>query len=155
MAQLARQVLDAAVDAAGKADTLSERMEPHLQRLLSNSAIYSYTNERAVPPGDVLLAAALATGISLDDRLGVVRKQGDVERQMEELRAELAQLRGDVADLRGQPRPADGAQPAPEDDRAKEELSARRRRWARQAAAAPPAAQPDQSRRSGGRGAGM
>jgi len=101
MARLAQQVLDEAVRAAGTADALAERMEPHVQKRYGNSAIYAYTNERAVPPGDALLAAALATRISLDEKLGLVRQQSEVERQVEELRVEMAELRGIVADLQG------------------------------------------------------
>src|ERR1700752_4029588 len=101
MARLAQQVLEEAVRAAGRADALAERMEPDVQKRYGNSAIYAYTNERAVPPGDALLAAALATGISLDEKIGLVRRQGEVERQVEELRAEMKELRGIVADLQG------------------------------------------------------
>jgi hypothetical protein len=101
MARLAQQVLDEAVRAAGTADALAERMEPHVQKRYGNSAIYAYTNARAVPPGDALLAAALATGISLDEKLGLVRMQSEVERQVEQLRAEIAEMRGILADLGG------------------------------------------------------
>ena len=101
MARLAQQVLDEAVRAAGTADALAERMEPHVQKRYGNSAIYAYTNERAVPPGDALLAAALATRISLDEKLGLARQQSEVERQVEELRAEMAEMRGILANLQG------------------------------------------------------
>ena len=68
-------------------------MEPHLLKRINNSAIYGYTNDRQdrnVPPGDVLLAAALAAGISLDEKLGMVRQAHD----MEELRAQIADRAG-------------------------------------------------------------
>lgn len=99
MAILAYRVLDEAARAVGTADALAVRMEPHVHKRYGNSAIYAYTNERAVPPGDVLLAAALAAGISLDDKLGIGREPSEAERQMAELRAEMAQLRGQVAEL--------------------------------------------------------
>ena len=79
MATVARQVLVEAERVFKKADALAAEMEPHLGRLYTNSAIYSYTNERSVPPGDVLLAAALAAGISLDEKLGIGRQLSAAE----------------------------------------------------------------------------
>jgi hypothetical protein len=137
MARLAQQVLDEAVRAAGTADALAERMEPHVQKRYGNSAIYAYTNERAVPPGDALLAAALATGISLDEKLGLVRQQGEVERQMEELRAEMAELRGIVADIQGGPGRRDETadqEPAPDLAAIRAQRRAQREEWARRSA---------------------
>lgn len=99
MAVLARQVLVEAERALDKADALAAAMEPHLQRRYSDSAIYSYTNERSVPPGDVLLAAALAAGISLDEKLGIVRPRTETGREIDELRAEMDELRSVVAGL--------------------------------------------------------
>src|SRR5579883_3186939 len=71
MAALARQVLVEAERAFATAPALAAALAPHLGRRYSDSSIYAYTNERSVPPGDVLLAAALAAGISLDDKLGL------------------------------------------------------------------------------------
>src|SRR5690349_12625886 len=99
MALIAQRIFDRAVDAAGTADVLAAQMEPHLRKRYGNSAIYAYTNKRAVPPGDVLLAAALAAGISLDGELGIGREPTEVERQMEQLRAEMIQLRDTVQSL--------------------------------------------------------
>src|SRR6266699_7281301 len=101
MAVLARQVLVEAERAFRKADALAAGMEPHLRKRYGDSAIYAYTNERAVPPGDVLLAAALAAGISLDEKLGIGRQQSEMERQVDELRSEIAELRGVVVSLQG------------------------------------------------------
>ncbi len=153
MAKLAQQVLDEAVRAAGTADALAERMEPHVQKRYGNSAIYAYTNERAVPPGDALLAAALATGISLDEKLGLVRKQREVERQVEELRAEMAELRGVVADLQsGLGRRDEGAEHEPTTDLADvraERQAQRRERARRSSGAALPAQTPPANRPAG------
>src|SRR5207302_1942926 len=82
MARVAREIAKDAIEEAGNADSLTAGMEPHLQRRLGGSALYAYTNDRAVPPGDVLLAMALATGISLDDRLGIGRGPSEVQRQL-------------------------------------------------------------------------
>jgi hypothetical protein len=71
MAVLAREVLVEAERAFKRAEVLAAAMEPHLRKRYGDSAIYAYTNERAVPPGDVLLAAARAAGISLDGKLGL------------------------------------------------------------------------------------
>src|SRR5262249_20633311 len=102
MAVLARLVLVEAETALDKADARGAAMEPHLHRRYSDSAIYSYTNERSVPPGDVLLAAALAAGISLDQKLDLARRQTGAGDEIDELRAEMAQLRGLVANLEEQ-----------------------------------------------------
>lgn len=154
MARLAQQVLDDAVRAAGTADALAERMESHVQKRYGNSAIYAYTNERAVPPGDALLAAALATGISLDEKLGLVRQQSEVERQVEELRAEMAELRGMVADLKGGHGRRDEAtdqEPAPDLAAVRAERQAQREEWARRSAGAASPAQTPPANRSAGR----
>jgi hypothetical protein len=154
MARLAQQVLDEAVRAAGTADALAERMEPHVQKRYGNSAIYAYTNERAVPPGDALLAAALATGISLDEKIGLVRKQSEVERQVEELRAEMSELRGIVADLQGgldrRPETPD-RDAAPDMEAIRAARRAAREEWARQSSGDPPPEQLPPASRSAGR----
>ena len=142
MALLASQVLDEAVEAIGTADALAARMEPHLEKRYGDSAIYAYTNKRAVPPGDVLLAATLAAGISLDEKLGIGREPSEVERQMEELRAQMSHLSGEVADLRGQLAGRGEAAPRLEtgtDVAATESgRAAQRREWARRSAGSPP-----------------
>jgi hypothetical protein len=154
MARLAQQVLDEAVRAAGTADALAERMEPHVHKRYGNSAIYAYTNERAVPPGDALLAAALATGISLDEKLGLVRQQSAVERQVEELRAEMAELRGIVADLQGGPgrgeETADQEQ-APVMAAVRAKRRAEREEWARRSTEAAPPTQAPSANQSASR----
>ena len=143
MAVLARQVLVEAERTFRKADALAVQMEPHLQKLYRNSAIYSYTNERAVPPGDVLLAAALAAGISIDEKLGINRPETEVERQLGELRSQVAQLREEVASLRGPGVEETAESPAPKAEAPVESTrAAKRREWARQSTASPP---PNQS----------
>lgn len=152
MAVLAYRVLDEAVRAVRTADALAAVMEPYLQKRYGNSAIYAYTNERAVPPGDVLLAAALAAGISLDERLGVGREPTDAERQMDELRAELATVRDQVAALQervGGPERSTPERAAQDAQDARADRRARRRDWARRSAASQPVASPPAGRPSG------
>jgi hypothetical protein len=151
MAVLAHGVLDEAVEKVGTADALVARMEPHLHKRYGDSAIYAYTNKRAVPPGDVLLAAALTAGISLDEKLGIARQEAVVETQVDELRAEMAQLRDAVANLQGQLVGREVSQPAPSDATITEPgREGQRREWARRSPAAPPA-QPGPSGRRAGR----
>src|SRR5215471_19732543 len=104
MARLAHEVMVEAERAFRRADALAGGMEPHLLKRVNDSAIYAYTNDRPdrnVPPGDVLLAAALAAGISLDEKLGVLRegRGGGVRAQIAEMREELASLRAEVSVL--------------------------------------------------------
>src|SRR2546423_14339864 len=74
MARIAHEVMVEAERALRRADALSAGMEPHLLKRGTDSTIYAYTNDREdrnVPPGDVLLAAALVARISLDQQLGL------------------------------------------------------------------------------------
>jgi hypothetical protein len=152
MALVAHRVLDRAVEVAETADVLAAQMEPHLQKRYGNSAIYAYTNRRAVPPGDVLLAAALAAGISLDEELHIGRQATEAERQLQELRAEMAQLRDTVASLQlrldGQPAPGPAQQADPDAIR---RAPAVRDAWARRSTLGQPPVTPPASRQTGGR----
>src|SRR6266511_2241456 len=81
MALVAHRVMDQAERAFRTAYRLAAEMEPHLRQRISDSQIYQYTTEseqRNVPPGDVLLAAALAAGISIDQELGIARQADDL-----------------------------------------------------------------------------
>lgn len=152
MAVLAREVLVEAERALDKADALAAAMEPHLNRRYSDSAIYSYTNERSVPPGDVLLAAALAAGISLDQKLALARRQTGTGQEIDELRAEMAELRGVVASLQEQ---LTGQADVPShrlSAAAPPGRSASRREWARRSEADQPPVQSPPSGRQPGRG---
>jgi hypothetical protein len=144
MAVLARTVLEQAVKAADTADALTALMEPHLHKRYGGSAIYQYTNDRAVPPGDVLLAAAAATGISLDEKLGIGSDRTELRRQMDDLRLEVARMREEMGELRAASPGAGGAAAAAESSRA----GSRRDRARRSAAARDPGQSPT-SRGSG------
>ena len=141
MAGLARRVLVEAERAFDTAPALAAAMEPHLGRRYSDSSIYAYTSERSVPPGDVLLAAALAAGISLDGKLGL-GSRGGLEHQVDRLWAEVAELHRAVARLEerlggaGEPtEPAEGpkAPGSPGSDR-----RSRWEQWARRSRSSPP-----------------
>lgn len=154
MAVLARQVLVEAERTLDKADALAVAMEPHLQRRYSDSAIYAYTNERSVPPGDVLLAAALAAGISLDEKLGLARHRTDTGRELDELRAEMALLRDEVADIQDRMACRADVRSGPQDEAAPSVESRRRtkrREWARRSEAGPPPVQLPSAGPSAGR----
>lgn len=149
MAVLASEVLREAERALDTADALIAAMEPHLRRRYGNSSIYGYVNAHTVPPGDVLLAAALAAGISIDQKLGIATQQTQVERQVDDLRTEMARLRSEVAELRSERRMPDNDQPDPQAaqadiEAAKRHRAARREEWARhsEASAQPPTPSP-------------
>jgi len=149
MARIAHEVMVEAERAFRRADALAGGMEAHLLKRISDSTIYAYTNDRPdrnVPPGDVLLAAALAAGISLDEKLGVLRegRGGGVRAQIAEMREELASLRAEVSVLRGSP--ADDAAAA------RAERAARRREQVRRSGSAAPAGQSPPAPRRAGRG---
>jgi hypothetical protein len=142
MARLAQRVMVEAREAFRTADDLGAAMAPHLLQQVSNSAIYQYTRPGTgsaklnVPRGDVLLAAALAAGLSLDEKLGMARQANDIEMlraQLAEMREEMAYLRaivaGDNAVSVTQPTASDVA--ASRADRAN-----RRRAWAERSQAA-------------------
>src|SRR5215472_10317860 len=111
MARIAHDVMVEAERAFRRAEALSAGMEPHLLKRVNQSAIYGYTNDRQdrnVPPGDVLLAAALAAGISLDQKLGLASDSpgsqvADLRAQLAEVRDEVAQLRAEVSGRRDAP----------------------------------------------------
>jgi hypothetical protein len=159
MARIAHDVMVEAERAFRRADALSAGMEPHLLKRVNQSAIYGYTNDREdrnVPPGDVLLAAALAAGISLDGKLGLAPDTthavtADVRAQLAEMRDEIAQLRAEVTGLKGAPSPVP-------DDRdmatVKAERAAQRRAWAERSHADVAAGEPARTTRGGGRSAG-
>ncbi|MGH7883899.1 MAG: hypothetical protein ACREN8_13525 [Candidatus Dormibacteraceae bacterium] len=52
-----------------------------------------------MPPADVFVAALKATGISLDERLGIGREPTEVEQQMASLKEELQKQRQRIAAL--------------------------------------------------------
>jgi hypothetical protein len=141
MAALARRVLIEAERAFETAPALAAAMEPHLGRRYSDSSIYAYTNERSVPPGDVLLAAARAAGISLDEKLGL-RAGGGIEYQIDELWAKVAELRACLARLEGRLEGEErgwGGGEEPEGTKSGADRRAQRRRWARRSRSSPPA----------------
>jgi hypothetical protein len=141
MATLAREVLVEAERTFKRAEVLAAAMEPHLRKKYGDSAIYAYTNERAVPPGDVLLAAARAAGISLDRKLGMDGKEGGLRQEVAELKAEMERMKGQMAKVDAQLSGRRGRQ-------------AERERWTQRPAAnqgrRPPTTPP--SGRSSGRG---
>lgn len=154
MARVAHEVMVEAERAFRRADALAAGMEPHLLKRVNNSAIYGYTNDRPdrnVPPGDVLLAAALAAGISIDAKLGLIKQAGSID----ELRAQIEEMRQEMTVLRAAVAVRDAAAASPESDpaSAKAERAARRRELARRLPASPPPAGPPggQSRSAGRR----
>jgi hypothetical protein len=69
MALIATEILRVAKDRATKAAALIDRMEPFVNRRYDEDSVSAWINGRTVPPADVLLAAAKATDLSLDEWL--------------------------------------------------------------------------------------
>jgi hypothetical protein len=137
MATVAHEVMVEAERVFRFAPALAEAMEPHLLARISDSRIYGYTNERKdqnVPPSDVMLAAALAAGISIDQKLGLAARSADDP--VEGMRAELLEMREQIADLQrrlnvpGGPAPTRQTETSDEITTAKAERAARRKAWA-------------------------
>jgi hypothetical protein len=144
MARIAHEVMVEAERAFRRADALAGGMEPHLLKRVNDSAIYGYTNDRPdrnVPPGDVLLAAALAAGISLDQKLGLAPGTRDTD--LEEMRTQIAEMREEMASLR------DELSGEPADTKA--DRAAQRLAWARRSASAGTPTPPVPTPRRGGR----
>jgi hypothetical protein len=161
MARIAHEVMVEAERAYRRADALAAGMEPHLLKRVNDSAIYGYTNDRPdrnVPPGDVLLAAALAAGISLDRKVGVARGARNAE--MEDLRAQIADMRDEMAQLRAEVIGRNGApseRPAGDRNSAimRAERATQRRAWAQRSEAGGPPAQATPTPRHGSRRPGL
>lgn len=109
-----RTILEEARRVAGGGPRFAARLEevgvgPPETGRYSESAISNWIRGRTMPPADVLLAAALMAGISVDDRLLVSSRSTaqppsvvvDTNVLVAAMRAELDDLRSDVIDLYG------------------------------------------------------
>jgi hypothetical protein len=82
----------------------------------SESSVSNWIRQRARPPADVVLAAAKAVGISLDERLGIGREPTEVDRQLAEMARRLGELEGRLEGRTAPPAPSIAARPASLDD---------------------------------------
>jgi transcriptional regulator with XRE-family HTH domain len=103
-AEIVGRILEEARRRAGKGPALALRLEQlgvvgERGERYSESSISNWIRGRAKPPAEVVLAAAQAVGISLDDRLGIGRQASGLEQQLHEVQAELAQQRSNAAAL--------------------------------------------------------
>jgi len=107
-----RTILEEARRVAGGGPRFAARLEevgvgPPETGRYSESAISNWIRGRTMPPADVLLAAALMAGISVDARLlssaqpSTVDAPGADSDALAQMRAELDDLRADVIDLYG------------------------------------------------------
>src|SRR5215471_2156096 len=142
MALAAYRVMVAAEKVFKTTNALAAGMESHLHVPVRGGQIQQYLYEepekRNVPPGDVLLAAAQAAGISVDRELGVVHEPTEVERmraEMTELREEVAQIRAEMAARSDAP--ADQSATVDDLTAARAEREAQRQAWAEQSQPAP------------------
>jgi hypothetical protein len=69
MATMVQEIVEEARDRAGKGIVLLKQIEPLVGRLYDDSIVSAWTTGRAVPPGDVLMAIAKVSGISIDSYL--------------------------------------------------------------------------------------
>jgi hypothetical protein len=106
MSKVVARVMAEAIDNAGKAMALSSRIEPIIGRTYADRTVSAWGRGDVMPPADVLLAAAKAVGIPLDERLGLTRGGMALEREIETIRAELEEQRNRIQALEkksGQP----------------------------------------------------
>jgi len=97
-AEIVGGILEEARRRAGKGPALALRLEQlgvvgERGERYSESSISNWIRGRAKPPAEVVLAAAQAADISLDDRLGIGRQASGLEQQLAEVRDELARQR--------------------------------------------------------------
>lgn len=123
MSRLVAEVVSEAIDRAGKALALATKIQPLIGRSYADRTVSAWGRGDVMPPADVVFAAAQATGVSLDERLGIGREPNETERELLELRqavenvpeqllaqtdvlkrqaAEIQDLREQLGDLRRQ-----------------------------------------------------
>ncbi len=101
-------ILEEARRRAGKGPALALRLQQlgvvgEKGERYSESSISNWIRGRAKPPAEVVLAAAQAVHISLDDRLGIGRRESGLERQVADLQGQLEVLQAQVQGLLGRP----------------------------------------------------
>ncbi|MGH7883560.1 MAG: hypothetical protein ACREN8_11780 [Candidatus Dormibacteraceae bacterium] len=83
MAEISAKLIAKAKEEAGTGIELAREMEPYVGRLYGEDAVSTWITHRVVPPGDALLSAAWASGISIDqllaEELGAGNRAGDVQ----------------------------------------------------------------------------
>jgi transcriptional regulator with XRE-family HTH domain len=89
-----------AIDHLGKAQALALRVQELLGRSYNHRTVSAWARGDAMPPADALLAAAQATDISLDAKLGIGREPSESEKQLEAMRQEMATYREQMDLLR-------------------------------------------------------
>ena len=86
---LVAEVISEAIDRAGKALALARRIQPLLGRTYADRTVSAWGRGDVMPPADAVFAAAQATGVSLDERLGIGREPTALERQFAELQEQF------------------------------------------------------------------
>jgi hypothetical protein len=99
MSRIVARVMAEAIDNAGKALALGSKIQPLLGRSYADRTVSAWGRGDVMPPADVLLAAAKATGIPLDERLGIGREPTNAERELAAIRGELEDQRNRIAEL--------------------------------------------------------
>lgn len=89
LAPLVAEIMREATRRAGKALALSLQLEALVGRSYSDRTVSAWNRGAIMPPADVLLAAAQASGISVDEKLGVGRQPSEVEQEVAELRKDI------------------------------------------------------------------
>ncbi|MDQ6771639.1 MAG: hypothetical protein M3024_01410 [Candidatus Dormibacteraeota bacterium] len=101
IAQVVAQAISEAIDRSGKALALARKIQPLVGRLYANRTISAWGRGDVMPPADAAFAAAQATGVSLDGKLGIGREPSRGEQEFETLRTDLVGLDNEVGELRG------------------------------------------------------
>lgn len=81
LAVLVREVMKAAREKTGKSAALVAALKPRIGgRLYDEKTVSAWIRGTGMPPADVFLAAIQVAGISIDERLGIGRKESETER---------------------------------------------------------------------------
>ncbi len=112
MAAVVARVIAEAIDGTGKALALAGKIEPLVGRPYASRTVSAWSRGDVMPPADAVFAAALVTGISLDEKLGIGREPTEIDRRVAGLEGELAKVKKEVANLQVQLMDREAAEPA-------------------------------------------
>lgn len=99
LAPVVAEVMQEATKRSGKALALALRIEALVGRSYSDRTVSAWNRGSIMPRADVLLAAAQATGISLNEKIGVEVRSPHSDPELDQLRREVKEQANSLAFL--------------------------------------------------------